>query len=428
MKTAPQPTTHSFMRHNGIFLAGSLVVGALNYLFYPVVARLLDPAAFGEVQALVSLFLQSIVFLSVLGMVTVNIVANYKDAKLRDRVVLELEKIALGVSLALLLLMIAGQSVLQSFLHFDSAWPFIVLGLAITVTVPLTLRSSYLRGRHSFGHSIMAMIVGAGSKLVFAVILVLAGFGTVGAMAGIVLGQLLAFGYAAVYARKRGFTESLRTSFVRRPDLDLLRPELSYMLLVLIGSLTITALYSIDTIVVKHFFDEHTAGLYAGIAAVARIIFFITVPIAQVLMAAVKLDQPASVNTRLLIKSCGLVMIIGGLAHVVFWLFPQFVIMHLMGTAYLTYASLLPRLSLVVLIISLLNVFVVYYLALRRAAIAVISIVGGVVVASLMTIHHSSLAAIIDSLLYGSLSLAAALALWQGSRMYKNSRLEAGSV
>ena len=68
-----------FLRNNTIFFAGSVLVGALNYLYYPLIGRLVSPAVFGEIQTLVSLFLQFTIFLNVLGMITVNIMANYAD-------------------------------------------------------------------------------------------------------------------------------------------------------------------------------------------------------------------------------------------------------------------------------------------------------------------------------------------------------------
>ena len=46
----------SFLKHNAIFFFGSIAVGALNYAYYPVVGRLMDPSTFGELQVVVSLF------------------------------------------------------------------------------------------------------------------------------------------------------------------------------------------------------------------------------------------------------------------------------------------------------------------------------------------------------------------------------------
>src|SRR5262249_32510346 len=68
-----------FLRHNAVYFAGSLLVAFLNYLYYPVLGRLLQPADFGEVQAVISLFLQAGVFLQVLGTVTVGVFKKYPD-------------------------------------------------------------------------------------------------------------------------------------------------------------------------------------------------------------------------------------------------------------------------------------------------------------------------------------------------------------
>ena len=61
-----------FLRHNSVFFISAVAVGALNYLYYPIMGRLLNTAQFGEVQTLISLFLQIAIFLSVLGLVTIK--------------------------------------------------------------------------------------------------------------------------------------------------------------------------------------------------------------------------------------------------------------------------------------------------------------------------------------------------------------------
>jgi O-antigen/teichoic acid export membrane protein len=393
-------------------------MGALNYLYYPVLGRLLQPSAFGETQALVSLFLQAGIFLSVLGLLTINVVANYGESKQSDKIILELEKLALLISGAMLVLTVLFNHVLQRFFQFDDSLPFVMLSIAIVVTVPFTFRSAYLRGKQYFGLASIAGIIGAAAKLGFSAVLVLLHFGTTGAIAGIVLAQLVAFGYAAVSAKRHGFSESLRTQFIRLPDVRLILPELKYALLILMGSLIVTGLYSVDIVVVKHFFDAHTAGLYAGIAAVARIVFFLTASIAQVLMPAVRLQQSPQQNRRILNKSLLLLVAIGGGALLVFWAMPRFIIGHLMGDKYLTFANLLPRLSLAVLLISVLNLFITYHMALRRYGVALIVGLGALVSFGFLGINHATPAAVVNSLLYSSITIMALLGIWIGTRRY----------
>lgn len=393
-----------FLRHNAIFFCSSIAVGALNYVYYPILGRLLTPVAFGEVQALVSFFLQLGIFLTVLGLVTVNVAANYSDEKRRNDVIFELERVALAVSIILLLISIALRTQLQHFFQFNDSLPFVVLVLAVVVSVPFTFRSSYVRGRHGFGVASIANLLASAAKIVFSVALVLLGLGTVGAIWGVVAAQVLAFVYAAYWAKRMGLLRAAGSKW-RAPDLRLLGPELRYSGMVLITSLVITLQFSIDILVVKHYFDARIAGLYAGIATVARIIFFLTGSISQVLMPSVKLRNSNLENRKLLRRSFYMLGIVSAPAVLLFIYAPDFIVRILMGTQYLAYASLLPLLSVAIFVVSIVNLVVSYYMALRRYSIAIATLLGGTVTYVLMISNHSSLRGIIISLLIGSLSM-----------------------
>jgi O-antigen/teichoic acid export membrane protein len=410
----------AFVRHNAILFVGSMSIGLLNYLYYPVIGRLLNPGKFGEVQTLFSLFAQITIFLSVLGLIVVNIVANENDTAKRNRLIVELEKLAFGISIVLLVITIAGGEALKHFFNFGSAIPFTMLALAVLVGTPTAFRMGYLRGQKTFGLVSITGIVAAALDLIFSVVFVLAGWGTSGAIFGLVLANFFAFGFAAFAARRHGFTESFGKHLVRLPDLRLILPELKYALLVLTGSLAITGMYSIDTIAVKHYFDAHTAGLYAGISTVARIIFFLTASIAGVLLPSIRMHHSVRENQQTLQKSFLLLIGIGGAAFIVFAIFPKFVIRVLMGSTYLTYADLLPRLSLAIFTISILNLFILYHMALRRYAIMLIVIIGIVVTLGLLATNHHTLQAVIDGLLFGSFAMLGMLAIWLGVMKLKH--------
>ncbi|HXH26963.1 MAG TPA: hypothetical protein VNG90_03630 [Candidatus Acidoferrum sp.] len=403
---------NTFLRHNAIYFVGSLSIGFLNYLFYPVLGRVLRPDAFGEVQVLASLFLQIGIFLNVLGLLTVNIVANYDNPAKRNRMISELERLAALIGVVLLAITVAAGSLLKDFFHFGTTLPFILMIVALVVSVPLAFRSAYLRGIKRFSLVAWIGIIASVSDLLLAAALARAGFGSSGVMLGLVLAQVAAFGYAANRARRHGFAEVINGHFLRLPDFKLLVPELKYALLVLIGSLVMTGMYSLDTVVVKHYFDARTAGLYAGISTVARIIFFLTASVAQVLLPSIKLQHSARDNRQTLLKSVGLLLLIGGGVSAVFAALPQIIIRVLMGATYLPYAYLLPRLGFVLLAISLLNLFVMYFLALRRFLIAPVVIAGIIATLVLIGLDHHSLVSIINDLLYGTIIMFGLLGAW----------------
>ncbi|MDX2776443.1 oligosaccharide flippase family protein [Streptomyces caniscabiei] len=399
-----QRLKHSrFLKHNVVFFIGSVAVGVLNYAYYPVVGRLMEPAAFGELQVLVSLFLQFTIFLNVLGMITVNIMANYADADKAHRMIFEIEKLAAYAALALLLASIVAGEFLRQQLKFDSATPFAALALALLVSIPLTFRSAYARARERFGVASISQLIGSAVKIGMSALLVVVGLGVTGAIGGIILAQLAAFFYAARYAARVGFRRPPDTHYGTLPDLRSVLPELRYTAIVFVGLFAVTLMMSMDVILVKYFFDAHTAGLYAGIATVARIIFFVAAPIAQVLMPLVKTSRPDRQNNLLLLKSVGLTAGVSGLVLLACVVAPELVVRLLMGAAYVQYADILPRLALVVFIISLVNLVVMYYLALRRTMVTLVGIIGIVVLLSFVMMWHDTLHAVVNSMLLGSL-------------------------
>jgi len=355
----------------------------------------------------VSLFLQIGIFLTVFSQVTVNISANYDDVKQRNTIIYELEKVATLLGLFFLGLVIVGGPWLKHFFQFGEVWPFIILGAGVVLSVPFTLRNAFLRGRQQFGAAAASNLVVAGGKLLLSLGLVLAGLGTSGAIGGVAAAQLIALWYINPRARRAGLTPPHQQHWRKLPDVRTLLPELKYAGLVLISSLLVMLQFSIDIIVVKHYFDARTAGLYAGVAAVARIIFFVNGSISQVLMSSVRLHQPAAKNRQLLLRSQLLLAGISLPVLAVLGLFPKFAISLLMGHGYTTYAALLPLLAFTIFVITNIHLLVSYNMALRRYEVAVVAAMGAAITYGLLLSHHHSLQAVVSNLFYGSVAMLA---------------------
>lgn len=414
VKNILQPLRKStFLRQNAIFFFGSLAVSILNYAYYPILGRLLNLEQYGELQVLTSIFLQLALLLTVLTQVTVSIVANYADEKKKIRVIFELEKLAFWMGGGILFIGLMLSIPLSNALKFESVWPFTILLLAFLATIPLTFRSSYLRGKQDFATVSIGNIIGSAGKIITSLILVLIGCGVAGAIGGIIIAQLLSLAYIATRAHKLGFDQTKKSTYFSIPDIKLLIPELRYALFVLVISLCITLLSTIDVIAVKYYFDAETAGGYAGVATVAKVIFFLTTSVAQVMMPSIKLNQPTAENRAFLYRSFAILGALGGAATLLFMIGPRFIIQIMMGSAYVTYAKLLPLLSLALFVISVVNLIVSYYIALKKYQIAFVVLAGVLVTFVLLGINHTSTAAIVHSLLIGSLSTLALLACWR---------------
>jgi O-antigen/teichoic acid export membrane protein len=196
------------------------------------------------------------------------------------------------------------------------------------------------------------------------------------------------------------------------PSLRLLAPELRYGTVVLAVSLAITLQYSIDIVLIKHYFDAHTAGLYAGVAAVARILFFLTASITQVMIPKVRQSAAPAENEATLRKSLILLGGISLLPLTIMLLFPRVLVGLLMGKTYLGFADLLPGLSVSVCIVAIINLLAAYYLSLRRYRVTVPVCAGALLTYILIILHHGSPKAIVANLLLGSTAALIATGAW----------------
>ncbi|HUD11708.1 MAG TPA: oligosaccharide flippase family protein [Candidatus Saccharimonadia bacterium] len=413
-----------FFRYNAISFVGSVAVAALNYLYYPVLGRLLHPADFGEVQAINSLYLQSTVFMSVFSVVIVNIVSKHSDSKIRQRILAELEKAAFIVTLSVMLVLVAASSGLANFFHFGTVYPLFLLLLCLLLSVPFTFRNAFLQGKRDFIATAKTGALSASAKIFFSALFVILGWKAFGAVFGMVIAQGLALLYLIYLVRERGWLKLPDFSRASLPDLRLIQSELKFAALVLVATLSFNVFLSLDILAVKHWFSPTTAGLYGGIETLGRIVFYMSISVAGVLLPSVSGQKDPKENRRLLYRSVLLTGALGLAVLTAFLLVPREIVSILMGKKFLVYIYLLPRLGLFTFLASLINLFVTYHLAQRRAFIAVAMALGVAVTLLWLTASHATVASVVTSLIFGALSTLVLIAglswLWpKSSRLFK---------
>lgn len=401
------------VKHNVIFFTGSMATAILNYLFYPILSRLLSVDDFGEVQAVMSLTMQFAVLLSILGIVTIHVTVNDKDADERRVRIASLERLALQVGLVLCLIAMALAWPLASFFNFRHVWPIIALIATIYISIPLGFRMSYLRGVKRFGQSSASDAIGSASKIVFSALLVAAGWRAFGAIVGIGLSQVLSLIFAVRWARRAGY----RGFGIQKAQLQLngLRKEIPFAVFALVISLCTSTLLSFDILAAKHYFSPQTAGLYAGVATIARIMYYASGSVTGVLMTHVSLSQTDAKNRRQLLGSMAMVLMMGIVALAVLSIAPEFAIKILVGSKYLPYAQYLPRIGMLMVMLSLVNLVLVYHMALRHYSYAGVAVVGLLFTFAAVSASHGSVASVVNAVIFGTTAMLVGILAW-GSR------------
>lgn len=378
-----------------------MLVAFFNYLYYPIMSRLMSVEEFGEVQTIFSFVFISGTILTVFRMIVINITANSKDTGEQrashtthnshtSSVIPSLYTLATLIHIPLVLFLILAGPFLATYFSFSSSFTFSLFALSVALSVPSTFFNAYLNGKNDFASLSLASIIASLGKLVLAFLLVKLGFGVYGAIGGLTI----ASGLSLAYIIQKSDTFTIKYTTLKHA-LQTCRPELNYSILILTSLGFITFLYSGDVIIVKRIFSPEIAGMYSGIATIARIIFFATSSIGAVLLSSIKTSNNAKENKRTLLKSLVFITSIGGTIFLLFSLFPVYIITALIGAKYAPYAHLLPTLSFLLLLVSVLNLLISYLLALRSFSLIIASSVGAITLTILICIFHSTLEAII---------------------------------
>jgi O-antigen/teichoic acid export membrane protein len=373
-----------------------MIVAFFSYLFYPILGRILSPADYGDLQALISLIAQFTIIFGAFSVVAVNITANTENSYERDAVLGELQKIAFWIIVATFIILLLSISELKSFFNFSSVYPLIGLVIILPISAMATFRNAYLQGSGLFRQLSISGIISSLGRLVFAVGCILLGLGVIGATLGIILSGLAVLIYL-YYQTKDSLNLSIKSN-LHILEKGSIKKELKYGVLVFFATVLITFYHTSDVLIIKHYFNSVDAGLYSGISAIAKILFFAIGPTSAVLLSSIKIKQSFKENASVLKKSLIISLIVGGIGIFMFSTFSAMIISLMVGKEYASFAHYLPKAGLVMFLAAVVNIFIFYFLALRRFFITALSLVGMFSLGFILFQGHTNIDAVLNNL------------------------------
>src|SRR6266540_260789 len=269
----------------GLMVAPAMAVAnGLNYAFNLVMLRLLEPAAYGALGALLAVILIG----TVPGLALQAVVARHTALRAGDRrAVAELWSRTLvavsWVSLGLGLAVAAAAPALAAFLHLGSIVPALWLAANILPLPLVSALQGMLQGVQRFGALAAALLLNAGARLAVGVGLVAAGHGVDGALAASVAGSVLAMLLPLTLLRPmlagRGVPSgappggpAVPSGAPRpAPATAALGREVGAAALAFLGLLLLT---NVDLLLARHYLAAEPSGLYAAGAVVAKIAYW----------------------------------------------------------------------------------------------------------------------------------------------------------
>jgi len=158
----------------------------------------------------------------------------------------------------------------------------------------------------------------------------------------------------------------------------------------------VTLMYSVDVILARYLFSPRTAGIYAGISLICKALFFIAIGTKRAMMPnlAEKDIKSEEVECRKILKKISLLLGIMFLcAFVLFFFFPEQIVMLILGSKYLSVAPYLKYMIIAMTFFSFANLLVYYNLSLDKNKIITIRVLASAVFLEigLLILFHKNL-------------------------------------
>ena len=400
--------SNDFLHHGAIVFAGLMMANVFHYLWYFEVSRLVGVAGYATVTSLFA----SVLICALPGGIAQTIVAKLAAdlhasgdrAKLRT-LANRLSLIGLGVGVFALVLTLIFRGAIADYLHINDLRLIIASGIALMLTLALYFQRGIYQGAQEFATFTISNVIEAVGKAALGAALPLAGFGALGALAGLDIALALSLVFTF-----------LRFSMFGPPAASLVLPwgriiRTSSSIALSVSAISVMALF--DVILVKHYFAAEIAGLYSAASLAGRALFTVLAFVPTVIMPKASARVAAGLSPRpLLAQAALLVLVIGGSALALFGLAPRFVIAVIAGRLYLDAAPLVFVYGCAVVMLAAANIVAMYKIGLHRFdfTVPIVAVMIGEIVA--VSLRHGSLVTVIQTLVMGH-AMALAVTLYR---------------
>jgi O-antigen/teichoic acid export membrane protein len=366
-----------------VMLVAMMLVNVFNFAYNMVMARLLGPAAFGNINAAVTLLLLASCVSLAFQLVCAKFVARNQADSGKAAIVHNLLGKAWIVSLALGAILFVAQRPVASFLNVPSPWIIGILALGIAAYAPLGVKRGAMQGVCAFPRlgtnfvleAVVRFFVGAG--------FVVAGYGVLGAVGAISAAVITACFLPRLPSQLRvqpGAAEPLSLA------------EAVQAIVFFIGQVIIN---NIDILLVKHYFPSDPAGIYAAISQIGRLLYFASwfgVVNAMFPVAAAASAEPDKAQRKAHGIGLPLLLVLGLslLFIAISALFPHLIMGVIFGSRFIDIGWLLALYAAATGLYSLSVVFIAYEMSRRIANTAWLQLIfSGALVLGIALFHGS---------------------------------------
>lgn len=378
------------VRSATLLLVFGLLANAVGYVYQLAMGRMLGPAAFGVLAAVLAALTLFETLLPALQMNVAYHVAALRQSRPPDALALVARVARLSVVAGFALGAVAWGAVLAlSPGTADAGAVAAIVAIHVATWLPASVFVGVLQGEQRFFSLGVVTLAAALARFGLAVALVAGGAGVVGAMGGgaarptlILVACLALVGAASLRPRPRA--RALERSFF----------SLSWLLV--FGLLIYAAMTTIDILAAARWFPTEDAGAYAGMAVIGKTILFVSAAAGNVFFPEASERIAEGTDTRpLLARALALVIGISLAATLVLAIAPEMVARLGLGESYVRAAHLLPWMGIAMTLLGAVHLLLRDSMVRRDATgVLLIAAFAGLEVV-LLALFHDTLMAIV---------------------------------
>ena len=379
---------HPIIAGSAVLVVGSMAANVVNLIYQVGMGKILEPADYGILLSLYSiLYILSIVPTSS-SVSIVKFISSAKNEKERSGIYHSVKKLVFRVATVGTLFVVLFSPFIAKFLNINDVFSVVLTAGVFFFLLTTLVNQSSLQGILKFMGVVLPNFVSAFAKLILGVIFIFLGLSVRGAMLAVVIGAGFAY-LLSVKMIDGHFQKESKTNL----NLD---KFIKYSGPVLLQAFAFTSLFTLDVILVKHFFSPYEAGIYATVSTLGKIVYFAAAPVASVMFPHISSRYAKGEKYyELLFGSIGLTFLISLVVVGCYFLFPNLIINILYRSKYIAAAPLLFLMGLFIAFLTMSNLLVNFFLSIDLPRVVILPFIVAVLQIISIWFFHNSLSQVI---------------------------------
>ena len=369
-----------------LFMLSVLIVNAGNYFYNLILGRILGPKQFAD-AAIIITFLLVLSFIAMTFQLVTAKFAVLLDLEVFKSFVIKMYKNSFFVGTGLGALIICFSKQLQSIFNTSSSQMFVVFGLGVPLYFLMSVNRGIYQGKEAYKPLSITYQTEMVSRLAITLILIFS-FKSLPYANLIALGVIISFVFGLVPFNFKSLKQNSKVVLNNEHK----KAIKSFFIITAFYEFTQIIINNSDILLVKHYFEAYQAGLYASMALIGRIVYFIAWMFVMLLLPKViRLKKEGKSTSGVLLKYVLYIAVVSFVIVAACFLFPKIIITLLFGSRYISMSNLLWQYGFATALFAISNIFAYYYLSLNKYWPVVVSGVFGMLQIAFIVFYHNTL-------------------------------------